>query len=234
MLDPLPNYIPLVFGLTSILTLIIFFRAISTSAVHDTRTKATLILIGLIAWMLIQCLLALNDFYSNDTRAVPPRFLLAVVPPILTILFLFITKSGRRFIDSLPLATITWLSIVRIPVEFVLYWLSLYKAVPELMTFTGRNFDILAGITAPFVAYFGISLKKMNPRFILLWNIVSLGLLLNIVINAVLSAPFAIQQFAFDQPNIAILYFPFILLPAFIVPVVLFTHLVSIRQLLKK
>ena len=69
---------------------------------------------------------------------------------------------------------------------------------------------------------------------ILLWNFIALVLLINIVVNAVLSAPFPFQQFAFDQPNIAVLYFPFVLLPAFIVPIVLFGHLVSIRQLVRK
>ena len=68
---------------------------------------------------------------------------------------------------------------------------------------------------------------------LLWWNIISLGLLVNIIIYAVLSAPFSFQKMAFDQPNIAVLYFPFNLLPAFIVPVVLFGHLVSIRQLLR-
>ncbi|MDB6080057.1 MAG: putative transrane protein of unknown function, partial [Akkermansiaceae bacterium] len=46
-----------------------------------------------------------------------------------------------------------------------------------------------------------------------------------------LSAPFPFQRLALDQPNVAILSFPFIWLPTFIVPVVLFTHLASIRQL---
>jgi hypothetical protein len=55
---------------------------------------------------------------------------------------------------------------------------------------------------------------------------------MNIVLNAVLSVPTAFQQFAFDQPNIAILYFPFNLLPAVVVPLVLLSHLVVIRQLL--
>ena len=53
------------------------------------------------------------------------------------------------------------------------------------------------------------------------------------VANAVLSAPFAFQKFGFDQPNIAILYFPFIWLPCCIVPIVLFSHLVTIRQIIK-
>jgi len=54
---------------------------------------------------------------------------------------------------------------------------------------------------------------------------------LNIVINAILSVPTPIQQFAFDQPNIAILYFPFTWLPCFIVPAVLLSHIVSIKKL---
>lgn len=102
------------------------------------------------------------------------------------------------------------------------------------MTFTGRNFDILAGLSAPFIYYFGYVRQKLNRPILILWNIVSLGLLVNIVVNALLSAPSPIQQFAFDQPNTAILYFPLSLLPTFIVPVVLFAHVVSLRQLLKK
>ena len=69
-------------------------------------------------------------------------------------------------------------------------------------------------------------------RLVLMWNVICLLLLLNVVINAVLSAPFTFQQFAFDQPNVAILYFPFSWLPGFIVPIILFTHLVSIRRIL--
>ena len=100
------------------------------------------------------------------------------------------------------------------------------------MTFAGRNFDILSGITAPivyFVCFKNSQLK--NRRLLLVWNFICLGLLLNIVINALLSAPFPFQQFAFDQRNIAILYFPFTWLPCFIVMIVLYSHLAAIRQL---
>jgi hypothetical protein len=65
------------------------------------------------------------------------------------------------------------------------------------------------------------------------WNLLCLGLLINIVTLAVLSAPFPFQQLAFDQPNIAVLFFPFIWLPAFVVPAVLFAHLVCLRQLFR-
>ena len=101
------------------------------------------------------------------------------------------------------------------------------------MTFEGRNFDILAGITAPIMYYLVFVKQSMSKKTLLFWNFACLALLLNIVINAILSAPLPFQQFAFEQPNIAILYFPFNLLPSIVVPVVLFAHLVAIRRLLK-
>jgi hypothetical protein len=73
-----------------------------------------------------------------------------------------------------------------------------------------------------------------NKTLLLAWNFICLGLLLNIVINAALSIRSPVQQFAFDQPNIAVLHFPFVLLPSFIVMIVLFSHLVAIQRLLKK
>ena len=159
---------------------------------------------------------------------------LLLFPPLLLIAILFITKSGRRFIDSLDVKTLTLLHIVRIPVEFILYWLFLYKVVPGIMTFEGRNFDILSGLTAPFVYYFGYRRKLLSKTILISWNIACLLLLFNIVITAILSAPAPFQHFAFDQPNIALLYFPFVWLPAFIVPVVLLSHLVALRYLIGK
>ncbi|MEP7164416.1 MAG: hypothetical protein ABI741_06975 [Ferruginibacter sp.] len=234
MINNLPIYISVLFGLTVLLTLILFYAVIKNAAPDNTTSNANIIIIILLIWITIQSLLGLNNFYSTGTKGFPPRFFLTVLPMLLLILILFTTKSGKAFIDSLPLRTITWLNIVRIPVELVLYWLSIHKAVPVLMTFAGRNFDIVAGITAPIIAFFCFGPKKNHRKLILVWNFISLGLLMNIVVNAVLSAPFSFQRFAFYQPNIAVLYFPFDLLPAFIVPVVLFGHLVSIRQLMNE
>lgn len=234
MLDNLPIYITLTFGLTTIATLWLFIWSVRSSSFNETQKQATPILIGLIIWLVIQAVLTVNNIYNEDTNTFPPKILLlGILPTILTIILLFSTATGRRFIDSLPLKNLTYMNIVRIPVEIILYWLFLNKVVPELMTFEGRNFDILAGISAPIIAYFVFTKSKLSRKTILIWNFVCLGLLLNIVLNAFFSAPSPIQKFAFDQPNVAILNFPFCWLPTFIVPIVLFGHLVSIRQLIK-
>lgn len=223
-MEDLPIYISIVFGLTTILTVFIFYKAANNS---------NLTLLILPAWLAIQAFIGLSGFYTI-TDAVPPRFLLMVLPPFLFIALLFTTSKGRHYIDSLNPQILTLLHIVRVPVELVLFWLCLNKTVPELMTFEGRNFDILSGLTAPLVYYFGFVRKILNSKMILLWNFICLGLLINIVVNAVLSAPFPFQQFAFDQPNIAVLYFPFNWLPCCVVPLVLLSHLASIRQLIRK
>jgi hypothetical protein len=234
MIKDLPVYISLTFGLTTVATLLLFLWTIRNSNSELARKRATPIFIGQTIWLTIQAALTLNNIYNSNTNTFPPKIILTgILPTVLIIILLFATSKGRQFIDSLPLKNLTYLNIVRIPVEIILFWLFLNKAIPELMTFEGRNFDIVAGITAPIVAYFGLTKTKLNRQTILIWNFICLGLLVNIVVNALFSAPSPIQKFAFDQPNIAILNFPFSWLPTFIVPIVLFGHLTSIRQLMK-
>ena len=220
----LPFYIYFVFSVAVFFTFMVFL-----SAANYGRN----VLIVVFSWVMIQGLLAYFGYYSDISKE-PAKFLLGVPPTLVCIIVLFLSKKGRLWINTLNLKTLTLVHVVRIPVEIVLYWLFLYEKVPELMTFEGRNFDILAGLTAPIVYYFGFVKKKLDRKFIVIWNGLGLLLLMNIVINAILSAPLPFQQFAFDQPNIAIFYFPFIWLPTFIVPVVLFAHMVAIQRLFKK
>lgn len=221
-MDNLPTYISLVFGITTILTVLLFYKSAKNS-------KTTLII--LLTWLVLQSVIGLSGFYTV-TSTMPPRFLFLVLPPLLFIIGLFTTSKGRQYIDCLDVKTLTILHTIRIPIELVLFWLFINKTVPQLMTFEGRNFDILSGLTAPVIFYFGFIKKQIDRKIILLWSFICLGLLINIVVNGILSAPFPFQKFAFDQPNIAVLYFPFVWLPCCVVPLVLLSHLATIRQLL--
>ena len=223
-MENLPLYIGLVFALTTAITIYIFYRASGNS-------KTTLWV--LLAWVAVQSVISLTGFYTV-TNTLPPRFLLAIGLPIFFIVLLFATSSGRRYIRSFNTRTLTILHIIRIPIEIVLLWLFVHKAIPGIMTFEGRNFDILSGLSAPLVYFFIYRKENYNRRLLLAWNFICLGLLINIVVIAILAAPFPFQRLAFDQPNIGVLYFPFIWLPSCVVPLVLFSHLVSIRQLLQE
>jgi hypothetical protein len=224
MLTNLPDSAVIIFLLTVILTFSLFVNAV--------KNKATTAIV-LVIWLAVTGILSFKEVFQN-TSTVPPRLMIGIAPAILFIILLLVTKSGRRFTDSIDLKKLTLVHIVRVPVEITLFMLSTHKLIPELMTFAGRNLDILSGITAPImylVCFRGSALK--NRKLLLVWNFICLGLLLNIVINAILAAPFPFQQFAFDQPNIAVLYFPFSWLPFFIVMIVLYSHLAAIRQLIR-
>lgn len=223
-MESIPAHIFALFTATSVVTLFFFFKA-----AHYSKTVIA-VSCGL---AVIHSLLSLNGFYTNG-EAIPPRFIIAIAPGIILCVVLFFTSKGKGFIDSLDLKTVTILHSIRVPVEITLLNMFLAGLVPQSMTFEGSNFDILSGITAPVVWYLVFILKKGNTQFLLIWNVVCLGLLLNVVITAILSAKTPFQQFAFDQPNIGVGYFPFILLPAIIVPIVLFSHLAAIRILLNK
>ncbi|GAA3994540.1 hypothetical protein GCM10022408_01160 [Hymenobacter fastidiosus] len=222
-METIPVALHLAFGLTTALAVWLFYRAAHRSGQ---------VLAVLLSWLLIQGAVAGSGFYTV-TDTLPPRLALALGPPLLAILLLLLTSRGRRFVDGLRLETLTLLHVVRIPVELVLLGLFLHRAVPRLMTFEGRNWDILTGLTAPVVCYLAFRRKPPGRPGLLIWNVLGLALLFNIVVNAVLAVPGPLQRQAFDQPNVAILHFPFVWLPALVVPLVLLAHLVAMRQLLR-
>ena len=226
MLKDVPNSIVIIFLLTVALTFYLFARSV--------RNKAATSL-ALLLWLALTGFLALRGTFQN-TSAFPPRLALVMAPALVFVILMLTTTKGKLFTDEINVKSLTLVHVVRIPVEVGLYVLASHKLVPELMTFAGRNFDILSGISAPIIYFicFGADGQVKNRGLLLTWNFICLALLLNIIVNAILSLPYPFQQFAFDQPNVAVLYFPFIWLPAFIVIVVLYSHLAAIRNLLRK
>lgn len=221
-MENLPVYIGIAFGAITFISIYLLYRATPTSL---------WLVYGLGAWLLVQALVGASGFYT-ETHTLPPRFLLTIVPPTLLIIASFNLKKGKKFIDQLDLKWLTILHTIRIPVELALFWLYTYKTIPEIMTFEGRNLDILSGISAIGIYYLTFVRRVWVKPLLLIWNCVCIGLLINIVSIAILSAPFPFQKFGLDQPNIAVLHFPFIWLPCCVVPIVLFAHLASIRLLI--
>ncbi|MCH8904570.1 MAG: hypothetical protein IIA45_11725 [Bacteroidetes bacterium] len=223
MLEGIPLFLPALFLVTVLLSLQLFYFA--------SKTKIFLIIV--IIWVAIQSILGSSGIY-NDPEAMPPRLMLGIAPAILGIILMFLTKKGRQFIDNIDLKRLTYFHSIRILVEIVLIMLYFEGMVSVLMTFEGNNFDIFSGVTAPLVAFLAFRSGKIRKGLLWGWNIICLLLLLNVVITAIFTLPSPLQRFSFDQPNVAILEFPFNLLPTVVVPLVLFAHLVAFRLLLKK
>lgn len=226
MLSNVPFLASALFILLTLIYLFFFWKMLHKDLGSTIANKTV---IGLLAWSVLVCVLASTGFYL-DFDAKPPRFILVVFPILAVIIFIIFKHS--EIVKRLDILKLTRLHMIRVPVElFIFAWFT-YGIVPQEMTFEGRNFDILAGLTAPIVGYFiakhGV---KEHVKMVYAWNILCFLLIINIIATAVLSLPSNFQVFGLDQPNIAVINFPFVLLPAVIVPIVLFSHLVSMMQL---
>ena len=135
---------------------------------------------------------------------------------------------------DIPITTLHYMHIIRVPVEMVLWWLSVAAVIPSIMTFEGSNLDIISGISAPFAAVFMVGSRSKNKIGGVIWNLLALGLLVNIVYIAISHSPYFYEGTAEVPVNTGVLYFPYILLPTLVVPTVLFAHLVALVQLIFK
>ncbi len=233
-METLQFYVPVVFILTMLASVWLFLRAMRAG--RTSGLPANLFNFVLPFWMIFQAVLALGGFYQ-ETKSVPPRLILFAILPALLFMTAYFVFFRSTFIERLPLKQLTILHVVRIPVEIVLLWLFQAGMIPQMMTFEGRNFDILSGALAVIVFLFAFYYVKRNVvrRWLLIvYNLVGLILLSNVVIIAAMSVPSTIQRLNFDQPAIAVLYFPYIWLPSIIVPIVLLAHLSSLWKLAKK
>lgn len=185
----------------------------------------TLLVTGL--WLLSISIFALLGFFANF-NTVPPRMFIVLVLPIIGLIILLRNKKFIQLLGKIPLSWPIWIQSFRIGVEILLWQLLVAQVLPEQMTFEGRNWDILVGLTAPLFAYF----FKNNPRVLLIWNIFGLVLLTNIVTTAILSMPTPFRMFMNEPANTIVAHFPIIWLPGFLVPLAYYMHFISIQQIL--
>ena len=230
-METLPAYVSIVFILTTFAAIAFLLQATRSVGLSTLPSRILIFLLPL--GILFQGVLAVGGFYQK-TDVLPPRLALFGVWPAILLIIVYFIFFRRTFIERLPLRLLTVLHVVRIPVELVLLWLFLGGQVPQMMTFEGRNFDILSGILAVIVYFAAFREGERRKGLLIAFNLIGLALLANVVTIAILSLPTPIQQLNFDQPDRAVLYFPYIWLPTIVVPIVLFAHLASLWQLLFK
>lgn len=228
-MNDIPSYVSYTFATCVIITFGFIYFAVNKAAGRGNNIPIFFTTF-IAAWIFIVSLLSLLGFFSNQNIFPPPLFLsLGFLIVLISSLFLFPTT--RSFIARLPITTLTYVHVIRVPIEIVLWWLFVFETLDKSMTFQGFNYDILSGISAPIAGLFFVGIKSKSRFAAIAWNILALGLLINIVIRAALATPYFFDSSIHLQPNIAMFYFPYILLPLFVVPVVFFSHLVSLYQL---
>ncbi|WP_051664075.1 hypothetical protein [Dyadobacter crusticola] len=222
-MDNLTPCISLIFGLIAFLTVFTFFQAAGSGIRFG---------ILLISWVALQICISASGFYHATSTAFP-MLLIMVVPPVILMAWLFMARSGKSLLDRMDLHLLTVIHVVRAPSEVVMYWLFICRVVPAEITLQGGNLDIVAGLTAPAIYYFGVLKEKIKWQLMVCWNVLGLGLTVSVALKFIASAAFIPQNLTFEQPNIALSHFPFVFLPGIIMPLIICSHLAAIRLLVK-
>lgn len=220
----IPTYATVVFGIAVLASLVLVWLA---------HPKDKLLLLF---WLLMgsaSSYLVLNNV-TLSAEALSPKLLLLILPSTLLPLLYLLTKRGKSLIHDADDDFLHYIHTVRIAVEFVLLWLHKAQYLPVELTFEGWNYDIIIGMTAPFIAQMGFQKKLLTRNIIIGWNILGMLFLANIVINAALSVPGPLHLLSHDMPNLAVSKFPYQLLPTLVVPALLFSHVVALIRLFKK
>jgi hypothetical protein len=185
--------------------------------------------VGVVLWLALTGGLAAAGLLRDFSRVPPPMLALAGASGLLT-LALAMSPLGARLSLGLGVFWLVGFQAFRIPVEIVLAMLYHAGAVPVQMTIEGRNFDMVSGISALLVAW--MAARGRLPAWgLLLWNLLGLGLLLNIVIVSALSVPSPFRVFLNEPANTIVAEAPFVWLPVFLVQAALFGHLLVFRRL---
>jgi hypothetical protein len=182
---------------------------------------------ALLVWLAITGVLSSTDYIHDFTRT-PPR-LLFIIGLSFLLTFLASSSSAASRLISIPgLAWLIGLQAFRVGVEIFLYLGFRAGMVPVQMTFEGRNWDVLTGLTAVPMAW--LVAKQKAPRWLIYtWNFAGLALLWNIVAVAVLSMPTPLQRFHNEPANTFVAYFPYIWLPTYLVQVAWLSHVLIYR-----
>ena len=190
--------------------------------------------IGFVFWLAVHGVLAYGGFYGV-TDTLPPRLALVMVPMLALALAIGFSPLGKSLRADLDLEQLHYVHGIRILVEVVfLHGLFTAGLAAEVVTYEGQNYDLLAGITGPLVGLLVFRLGWLSPTYAIVWNVAGIVSLGWTVSRAVLSAPSPYQQYGFEQPTLAIFYFPFIWLPALVAPLMVWAHCLALGRLLDK
>jgi hypothetical protein len=184
MFHPASNSSISVFLLVCCFVVAAFLRGIWISAPAQRRNPARLtscVGLGLLFWLATIALLV----RSGWLEAAPGRLIILGGTVFTANALLGLSPMGRWMAAACPIPWLLAFQGFRLPLELVLHSWVHQGVIPESMTWTGSNWDILSGIAALGLA----PLSRRSKVAAWMGNIIGAVLLGNVARVAVLSAP---------------------------------------------
>lgn len=183
--------------------------------------------VALALWLAATAALAGAGVFSDWTGR-PPRLPLVPVVALLIVAVLRRTPAFRALVAATPRTWLVGVQTFRVGVELLLFGLFAAGRAPVQVTFEGRNLDVLVGLSAPLVTW---SMRRGAPAGVVVgWNLLGLAILGNTVFTVVTSIPGPLHLPWPGEPLTVLATWPWVWLPAFLAPLAVAAHLVSLGQ----
>lgn len=183
---------------------------------------------GLMAWMAVTGGLAALGLLRVFTPV--PRIMPLMAVGLVLTLWLALGRVGARLAHATPLWVLIAFQLFRLPVEWLLYLGASEGVVPELMTWDGRNLDVIVPMVAGPLAL--LAMGERLPRWLAgLFGAGGLLLVLNVAVHGALALPGPLQVFDGPPANTWITGWPFIWLPMLLVPAAIAGQILVLRRL---
>ena len=211
----------LCFGLILIVVLGALLAAVQQAYQSFRTTALAALVLGL--WLgALAALVASGRLAALPLHGLPVLFVMTLAISV----GFGLSPFGGRLAASIPLAALVGFQAFRLPLELVMHAWFVQGTIPETMTWSGQNWDVLTGIVALLCG----PLAGRFPAAARFANIVGLALLLNVMRVAVLSSPLPFS-WKVEPPLQLAFHLPYALIVPICVGGALFGHIVLTRAL---
>lgn len=142
-------------------------------------------------------------------------------------------ERARRLLAATSLSSLIGLASFRVLVELFLHVAYLQGKLPREMTWEGRNFDVVVGLSAPLVAWLAWR-GALDWRLLAAWNVAGVVVLAHTVGVAIASMPGPQQVFFGPVTSPLVARAPFVWLPAVLVPIAIAAHVAALLKLTRE
>jgi hypothetical protein len=170
----------------------------------------------------------------------PPPFVILVALSLALAIAVgmgYVGSIGNELVRTFPVETLVALQIFRLPLELVMLRAAYLGIMPMEFSMLGYNLDVLTGLGALLITVYYAWKKRSGGRLpiriIWLWNLLGIACLIAIGVLAALTSP-NLHVFGAEAKHINswVLYFPYSLLPTFLVSFAVLGHVLLTRKLL--
>ncbi|MEM9068001.1 MAG: hypothetical protein AAGE52_05820 [Myxococcota bacterium] len=182
------------------------------------------IFVPLLLWMAASAVVALSGVLTMERRGLVP---LSILGASLALVFLYWKRT--RFREQVDAIDVRWwlgLHVLRAPIGAAFLWMEAHGGLPSLFAQRAGWGDLVAGAGAFGLLFGGAWLRTPRGQQVAwIWNLVGF-----LDIAVVVGTAQYLLFVAGDEGMLVLTNFPWAMLPTFLVPLVITTHLLLFRR----